>query len=129
MMTASGAQGSMVHMPKNPPESMQHHLRVRLNEHAKQRWPAIERVEVRFRTGFAYIDGVLPDAQIQKLCRLKIGGVVDDRGFPMSLASKDGYEQAILPQTGWPAGSPEDALDTACGLYLGDPTAWLTNPS
>jgi len=22
------------------------------------------------------------------------------------------------------AGSPEDALDTACGLYLGDPTAW-----
>jgi hypothetical protein len=21
-------------------------------------------------------------------------------------------------------GSPEDALDTACGLYLADPTAW-----
>ena len=22
------------------------------------------------------------------------------------------------------AGAPEDALDTACGLYLGNPTAW-----
>ena len=22
----------------------------------------------------------------------------------------------------------EDALDTACGLYLSDPTAWLTDP-
>jgi hypothetical protein len=26
--------------------------------------------------------------------------------------------------TGDLAGAPEDALDTACGLYLGDPTAW-----
>jgi hypothetical protein len=33
----------------------------------------------------------------------------------------------MLP-TGATAGSPEDALDTACGLYLGDPTAWITPP-
>lgn len=39
----------------------------------------------------------------------------------------DDYQQAALPD-GWPSGTPEDALDTACGLYLGDPTAWLTNP-
>jgi hypothetical protein len=26
------------------------------------------------------------------------------------------------------AGSPEDALDTACGLYLNDPSAWTTPP-
>jgi hypothetical protein len=26
--------------------------------------------------------------------------------------------------TGFMGGSPEDALDTACGLYLADPTAW-----
>jgi hypothetical protein len=39
------------------------------------------------------------------------------------LASKDGYEDSVLP-TGDLAGAPEDALDTACGLYLGDPTAW-----
>jgi len=29
----------------------------------------------------------------------------------------------MLP-TGDFAGVPEDALETACGLYLGDPTAW-----
>jgi hypothetical protein len=24
-----------------------------------------------------------------------------------------------------PVGTPEEALDTACGLYLNDPSAWL----
>ena len=41
----------------------------------------------------------------------------------MYLASKNGYQDSVLP-TGHTAGAPEDALDTACGLYLGDPTAW-----
>ena len=49
-------------------------------------------------------------------------------GLPLGLreiylASKDGYQDSVLP-TGQLAGSPEDALDTACGLHLGDPTAW-----
>jgi hypothetical protein len=26
--------------------------------------------------------------------------------------------------SGMTAGSPEEALDTACGLYLNDPSAW-----
>jgi hypothetical protein len=38
-------------------------------------------------------------------------------GFAVYLASKDGYEDSVLP-TGGPAGPPEDALDCACGLYL-----------
>ena len=45
-------------------------------------------------------------------------------GFAIYLASKDGYQDSVLP-TGVFAGAPEDALDTACGLYLGDPTAWI----
>jgi len=32
-------------------------------------------------------------------------------------------EDAFLP-TGFMGGPAEDALDTACGLYLADPTAW-----
>ena len=36
------------------------------------------------------------------------------------LASNDQYEDTILP-TGAFAGSPEDALDCACGLYLAIP--------
>jgi hypothetical protein len=44
-------------------------------------------------------------------------------GFAIYLASKDGYQDAVLP-SGMPVGTPEEALDTACGLYLNDPTAW-----
>ena len=118
----------MVRMPKNPPESMQHHLRVRLNEHAKTRWPALERVEVRFRAGFAYVDGIETDGQVLKLCRLRFHGALHTWGFAIYLASRDGYEDNFLP-SGRPSGSPEEALDCACGLYLGDPTAWITKPS
>ena len=118
----------MVRMPKNPPESMQHHLRVRLNEHAKTRWPALKRVEVRFRAGFAYIDGIETDGQVLKLCRLRYYGALHTWGFAIYLASRDGYEDNFLP-SGRPSGTPEEALDCACGLYLGDPTAWITKPS
>ncbi|WP_405883224.1 hypothetical protein OG762_34515 [Streptomyces sp. NBC_01136] len=41
-------------MSKSPPESMQHHLRQRLNTHAQARWPQLARIDVRFRAGFAY---------------------------------------------------------------------------
>lgn len=118
----------MAGMPKNPPESMQHHLRVRMNEHAKTRWPQLARVDVRFRTGFAYIDGIEPDGDVLKLCRLRFTGVLHTWGFAIYLASRDGYIDNILP-SGLPIGSPEEALDCAAGLYLGDPTAWLTKPS
>jgi hypothetical protein len=33
-------------------------------------------------------------------------------------------QDSILPDGAF-TGSPEQALDTACGLYLADPTAWL----
>ena len=39
------------------------------------------------------------------------------------LASKDGYEDSLLP-SGRPSGTPQEALDCACGLYLADPSAW-----
>lgn len=31
-------------MPKNPPESMQHHLRRRLNRHAREHWPHVDTI-------------------------------------------------------------------------------------
>jgi hypothetical protein len=30
--------------------------------------------------------------------------------------------------SGYPVGTPEEALDCACGLYLNDPTAWTQPP-
>jgi hypothetical protein len=45
-------------------------------------------------------------------------------GFAIYRASHDDYETSLLP-SGYPAGTPEEALDCACGLYLADPAAWL----
>ena len=65
----------------------------------------------------------MPDGDTMPLMRLRYGGSAARWGFAVYLASKDGYQdRSCRPAT--LAGAPEDALDTACGLYLGDPTAW-----
>ncbi|QEV29953.1 ATP-binding protein [Streptomyces coeruleorubidus] len=104
-------------MPKNPPESMQHHLRQRLNRHARECWPQVEAITVRFRTGFAYVAAELPGEESLPLCRLRFTGVPHTWGFALYLAGNDSYRDNVLP-SGLPAGSPEEALDCAGGLYL-----------
>ena len=42
-------------------------------------------------------------------------------GFGLYLASSDRYENQTLP-SGFPSGSPEEALDCACRLYLDNPS-------
>ena len=59
--------------------------------------------------------------------RLRYTGSASTWGFATYRASHDDYEKAILP-SGYPAGTPQDALDCACGLYLGDHTARLNQP-
>ena len=90
--------------------------------HRRTQWPQLARVTVRFRGAFAYVDGQLPDGDTLPLMRLRYGGSAARWGFAMYLASKDGDEDTVLP-TGAFAGLPEDALDCAAGLYLGDPTS------
>jgi hypothetical protein len=106
-----------------PPPSTKTSLTQRVNARARERWPAIAQVAARFRGQFAYLDAHLPDGEIMPLCRLRYGGSASTWGFAIYLASCDGYEDSFLP-TGRTAGSPEQALDCACGLYLNDPTAW-----
>jgi hypothetical protein len=48
----------------------------------------------------------------------------DNWRFAIYLASKDGYEDSILPHGSF-TGTPEAALDCACGLYLNDVSAWI----
>ncbi|MET8337517.1 hypothetical protein ABZV14_30350 [Streptosporangium canum] len=74
--------------------------------------------------GFAYVDGVLPGGEVLPLCRLRFCGVPHTWGFAIYLASRNGYQDNILP-----SGSPEEALDCSCALYLNDPTAWISPPS
>ncbi len=109
------------------PDSTQTSLRQRLLARAEERWPQLETIHTRYRAGFAYIDATLTDGDQLKLFRLRYAGSASRWGFAIYRASHHDYEQAALPN-GWPSGTPEEALDTACGLYLGDPTAWLTDP-
>ena len=106
-----------------PPASTKTSLHQRLSARAQQRWPDLASVDVRFRGAFAYVTGTTTDGEDLPLMRLRYGGSASMWGFAVYLASKDGYQESVLP-SGFTAGAPEDALDTACGLYLGDPTAW-----
>ncbi|MER6735495.1 hypothetical protein [Streptomyces puniciscabiei] len=52
--------------------------------------------------------------------RLRHGGSASTWGFVLYLASPDEDQDAILTTGGF-AGTPEDALDCACGVYLTGP--------
>lgn len=106
-----------------PPESTKTSLAQRVRAHARDRWPQLAQIDVRYRANFAYIDAHLPDGTVQPLCRLRYGGSAHQWGFAIYLASQDKYQDSILPN-GTPVGTAEQALDCACGLYLNDPTAW-----
>ena len=112
----------------SPPASTKTSLQQRLSQRARERWPALASVDVRFRGQFAYVAGHLPSGQTQPLCRLRYGGYASSWGFAIYRASHDDYQDSILP-SGQFAGPPEEALDCACGLYLNDPSAWLPGPS
>lgn len=98
-------------------------LQQRLTAHAR-RWPQITEIKVRWRAGYAYIDAVVDgdDEGDLQLCRLKDTGHSEMWGFALFTYSNERYEDNILP-TGRPFGTPEDALDCAASLYLGDPPA------
>ena len=107
------------------PDSTRRSLDSRLGEHARQHWPDLAAVKLRFRSNFAYVDGMVTEGPTIPLCRLRYGGSASLWGFAIYRASHDDYEDSILP-AGYPAGTPQEALDCACGLYLNDPTAWIS---
>lgn len=117
--TETRRSGTMTAMA-TPPESTKISLRQRLRAHAETRWPQVASLDFRYRGAFAYIDAHLPDGEVLPLLRLRYGGSAQHWGFGLYLASSGRYENQLLP-TGFPSGTPEEALDCACRLYLGDP--------
>jgi hypothetical protein len=117
----SNAWGRMTVVAKPPPESTKTSLRPYPLAGPGSCTRAVPR---RVR----YVDGRLPDGTTLPLCRLRYGGSASIWGFAVYLASRDGYQDSVLPN-GLSAGSPEEALDCACGLYLNDPTAWIQPPT
>jgi hypothetical protein len=110
------------------PDSTKHSLEQRLGARRRARWPQLASIAVRHRADFTYVDGILPDGTTLKLCRLRYVGSAHDWRFAIYRSSHDDYAESVFP-TGLPIGTCEDALDTACGLYLDDPTAWIRPPT
>lgn len=65
--------GKMAGMPAIP-ASTKTSLDQRLRAHARERWPQLTMLEVRYRAQFAYIEGELTGGERQPLMRLRYGG-------------------------------------------------------
>jgi hypothetical protein len=110
-----------------PPESAKTSLRQRLAARAAERWPLLSGITVRWHGEFAYVAGQLPGGITLPLMRLRSAGSAAIWGFAIYRAGDDDYDKSVLP-SGHAVGTPQEALDCACGLYLGDATAWLDPP-
>jgi hypothetical protein len=93
-------------MPAAPPASTKTSLQQRLSARAREHWPQLSSVEVRFRGAFAYVTGQLPDGDPLPLIRLRYGGSATRWGFAIYRASHEDYQDSILP-TGAFAGTPK----------------------
>lgn len=105
------------------PDNTRRLLAKRLDIHQQQRWPTLTELSLRYRGDFVYVTTTDSGGDPMPLCRLTYRNNAEYWRFAIYLASSDKYENSILPN-GMPAGTPEQALDCACGLYLNDPTAW-----
>jgi hypothetical protein len=83
-------------MPKIP-ASTKASLYHRLIDRSRQRWPQLSEIRMRYHGGFAYIDGVLADGEVLRLCRLRFAGSAQQWGFAIYRASHDDYEDSFLP--------------------------------
>jgi hypothetical protein len=92
-----------------------------VDHHASQRWPALEEVTIRWRGSYGYLTGYLSedDDDTIKLCRIQYLGDPDAWAFAIWQASSDSYADAVLLDGSF-TGHPNQALDTACTLYLAD---------
>ena len=109
-------------MAKKIPDSTKNSLDLRLVQRARARWPDLADVRMRYRAGFAYVDGVSDAGPVIPLCRLRYLGSATTWGFAIYRASHDDYEDNVLP-SGSPTGTAEEALDCASA------STWPTPPS
>ena len=99
------------------PQSTRSSITLRLLDHAEVHWLQLKKVQVTYRGAFGYVTGVLRDGEQIPLCRLRYGGSAHSFGFAIYSAAHDRYQDALL-RTGLPAGTPQEALDTACTIHL-----------
>jgi hypothetical protein len=83
-----------MHVVVTYPDSTKTSLEHRLHARARARWPQLTSVDVRHRADFSYVDGVLTDGTVTKLCRLRYGGSAHQWGFAIYRASHDDYQES-----------------------------------
>jgi hypothetical protein len=81
----------------------------------------------RTNASSGYLTAWLTATESIRLCRIQYLGDPDNWGFALYQASTGTYIDSQLPN-GADTGTPTQALDTALGLYLNDPTAWQLEP-
>lgn len=86
------------------PESTKTSLAQRLCAHARQHWPQLSAVHVRYRGQFAYVTGELASGEQVPLMRLRYGGSAHRSGTVIYTASTNGYDDQIWSST--PEGLP-----------------------
>lgn len=99
------------------PQSTKDSLELPLLDLIRAQWPQLKTVTLKFRGAFAYIAGITTRGQAQPLCRLRYLGYASEWRFAPYRASHNDYADAYFPD-GTSTGTPEDAFNTACRLYL-----------
>lgn len=101
-----------------PPDA-QAHLQQRLQHHAAKEWSdSCDRIEVRFRGVYAYIDAAPKgEKDATHLCRLEYLGRQNEWGFAFYRYSDQKYERSVL-LTGSFTGTPEECFDCSAMVYL-----------
>ena len=110
-----------------PPDSTKTSLRQRLAARARERWPELASITVRWHGQFAYVAGQLPDGTTLPLMRLRYAGSATTWGFAIYRASHDDYENSILP-SGYPPAhrkkpSTAPAASTSATTPRGSPSS------
>jgi hypothetical protein len=110
-----------------PGKKLKDYIADALDGHAYTRWPQLEEITTTWRGSYGYLTAWLTATESIRLCRIQYLGDPDDWGFALYHASTQTYIDGRLPNGAF-TGTPEQALDTALGLYLKDPTAWQIDP-
>lgn len=94
-----------------------------IDHHASGRWTALQEVTITWRGSYGYLTGYLSDDDDDQIKLGRIQYLGDDHQWAFAIwqASTESYASAALLD-GNMTGDPNQALDTACTLYLAEPS-------
>lgn len=95
------------------PVSTKTSLPQRLRERARQNWPQLTGIDVRYRGTFAYVTAELTDGEQVALMRLRYTGSAHRWHLATHRARNNSYEDQY-----WFSGTTEEALDFVCDILI-----------